>query len=455
MTSKILIAGAGHGGIATAYHLAKQGMDVTVLEAQKRQDIGLDQPDSVNVDCFQLSGIPIPKEYVCLRTPITLCCGDGITPNISQVVPPDGYTVMIERKVLCQHLIQLAVNAGVNFVFETRIEKPIILGSRVCGVYTDKGAFFADMIVDACGINSPLRKNLPNKMLIEQDTEDFDVLKTYRAFYNKNPDCPETEPYKVYVFEDGNIGMQWLITNADDTDVLIARFNEYPPEDTQKTINRLKEENPQLGDTLLRGGHIVDIPVRQPLSVLVADGYAAVGDSAFMTYSVKGSGVGYAMQAGRILAETILADSDGLYTAQTLWKYQLDFFKEIGRNASIIALGKVLLTKLTTDDVSFLLREDIINQKIMNATATENGLVDLITQAGMGVIKDKMVRFFDNKELRKKVLSLPIWMARLLPIINSLPENYDREEIKKWAARYDSFFDSIRYESAADDGSIL
>ncbi len=450
MNGKILIAGGGHGGLAAAYHLAKQGADVTVIEKNARYSMGLDQPDSVNVNCFEKSNIPIPQDYIVKRTPITLCVGDGITPDISQAVPDDGYTVMIERKVLCQHLVQLAMDAGANFIFNTRIEKPVIFGGRVCGVLTDKGMYFADLIVDACGVNSPLRKNLPEKLHIEREAKAFDILHTYRAFYNKNADCPPTEPYKVYVFENGSVGMQWLITNEDDTDVLIGRFGEYTDADTVITTQKLKAENPQLGDTLLRGGHVTDIPVRHPLSVLVADGYAAIGDSAYMTYSVKGSGVGYAMQAGRILAETVMADTESFYGAKQLWNYQLQFFKEIGRNAAIIALGKVMMTKLTTEEVAFLLREDIINQKMIDATATENGLVDLLAQAGVSVIKDKMMRFFDNRELRSKVLDFTVWMARLLPILAALPEKYDRDEVKKWADKYDAFYDSIRADKNAD-----
>ncbi len=447
MNGKILIAGGGHGGLAAAYHLAKKGADVTVLEMNSRYNMGWDQPDSVNLQCFEAADIPVPQDYVVKRTPITLCVGDGITPNISQVVPEDGYTVMIERKILCQHLVQLAMDAGANFIFNTKIEKPVLLGGRVCGVQTDKGTFYADLVIDACGVHSPLRTNLPDKLHIEQNVKPFDILHTYRAFYNKIPDCPQTEPYKVYVFVNGTVGLQWLITNEEDTDVLIGRFDEYSDADTVIATQKMMAENPQLGDTLLRGGHVVDIPVRQPLSVLVADGYAAIGDSAFMTYSVKGSGVGYAMQAGRILAETVMADTESFYSAKQLWNYQTQFYKEIGKNAAIIALGKVLMNKLTTEDVAFLLREDIINQKIMDATATENGLVDLLAQSGVSVIKDKMVRFFDNKELRSKVLNMTVWIARLLPILAAMPDKYDRDEVKKWAYKYDGFYDSIR----ADD----
>lgn len=453
MHCKVLIAGAGHGGLATAYHLAKNGVQVTVLESSSLYAMGLDQPDSVNLDCFEKADIPVPEEYVKLRTPITLCCNDDTTPDITQVVPPDGYTVFIERKILCQYLIGLAMEVGVNIVFNTKITGPIIFGSRVCGVHTEKGDYFADIVIDSCGVNSPLKTNLPEKFLINSTINQFDILHTYRAFYNKIPDCPETEPYKVYVFEDGNIGMQWIITNDDDVDVLIGRFNPYQEEDTTHTIESLKRENPQLGNRLIRGGHVTDIPVRQPLSILVADGYAAIGDCAFMTYSIKGSGVGYAMQAGKILADTILADKDELFTAQSLWAYQVNFFKEIGKNAAIIALGKVLLTMLTTEDVAYLLKEGIINQKIIDASATKNGLVNLITDSGVNTIKDKMLRFFDNKELQKKLRSITVWLAKLLPILNSLPEDYVREDVKKWADKYDSFYNSIRFENNNLDDS--
>ena len=34
---KIIVAGAGHGGLTAAYNLAKNGFDVTVYEKNKRE----------------------------------------------------------------------------------------------------------------------------------------------------------------------------------------------------------------------------------------------------------------------------------------------------------------------------------------------------------------------------------------------------------------------------------
>ena len=42
---KIIIAGAGHGGLAAAAKLAKSGFDVTVVEKEKRSALGHDWED--------------------------------------------------------------------------------------------------------------------------------------------------------------------------------------------------------------------------------------------------------------------------------------------------------------------------------------------------------------------------------------------------------------------------
>ena len=43
--NKILVAGAGHGGLVTAIHLAKNGYDITVIEKEKREAMGHDWHD--------------------------------------------------------------------------------------------------------------------------------------------------------------------------------------------------------------------------------------------------------------------------------------------------------------------------------------------------------------------------------------------------------------------------
>ena len=66
---------------------------------------------------------------------------------------------------------------------------------------------------------------------------------------------------------------------------------DYDMNDVEEFAEWLRPDNPRLGTEVVRGGQFVEIPVRHPLSVMVADGYAAIGDSAFMTVPLIGSGI--------------------------------------------------------------------------------------------------------------------------------------------------------------------
>jgi flavin-dependent dehydrogenase len=70
--------------------------------------------------------------------------------------------------------------------------------------------------------------------------------------------------------------------------------------------------------------------------MMVFDGYAAIGDSAFMTVPIIGSGIANSLKAARMLADTILADRDGAYDFEHLWKYQTRYYKNIGAGLAAV-----------------------------------------------------------------------------------------------------------------------
>lgn len=60
---KIVVLGAGHGGILAAIKLASKGYDVTVLEQNSRGNVSHDWEDDIRFDIFQFLEIdPPPKE---------------------------------------------------------------------------------------------------------------------------------------------------------------------------------------------------------------------------------------------------------------------------------------------------------------------------------------------------------------------------------------------------------
>ena len=161
MKNRIIVAGAGHGGIVAAYYLAKEGFDVTVYEKGIEGKLGHDQGDSIHVDGFEKSGIPIPEKWYVKRTPIAFCVpGTDLEPLV-QADNGETYNIEIDRNALYEHIITLAADAGVKFVYECEIIAPIVLASRVVGIKTSLGCFYGGLVIDACGLYSPIRSQLP------------------------------------------------------------------------------------------------------------------------------------------------------------------------------------------------------------------------------------------------------------------------------------------------------
>ena len=60
MGKKIIVAGLGHGGIATAAQLSAAGYDVTVYEQKSEGTLGYDWTDIFAPGALETAGIPMP-----------------------------------------------------------------------------------------------------------------------------------------------------------------------------------------------------------------------------------------------------------------------------------------------------------------------------------------------------------------------------------------------------------
>ena len=201
MGKKIVVAGGGHGGIAAAAILAQHGFDVTVYEKNRREDMGYDWTDIFDRKGLLTCGIEMPPEdKYRLKNDMTFFSPSREKP-IKQHVPEEQLEIQMERKDIYDHIISHAENCGVKFVYETEVEAPVMLGGRVAGIRTADETVYADLVIDAAGLNSPVRKQLPDALGIQKDTDKYDVFYVYRAFYNKTAPVEE-DKYRVYLMFD-------------------------------------------------------------------------------------------------------------------------------------------------------------------------------------------------------------------------------------------------------------
>ncbi len=438
MGKKIIVAGLGHGGIAAAALIAKAGFDVTVYEQKKEGTLGYDWTDIFAPGALAVAGMEMPPEDKYEYKEDMTFFGPSMSKGLRQHVPEEKLEIKMERRDIYEHFINYALECGVKIEYECEVLGPIILGSRVVGIKTSKGEFYGDLVIDACGMNSPVRRNLPDSFGIEKEVDRKEKISIYRAFYNVASDEDVQAKFKVILFADGKLGVSWIASEEDHTDLLIGRFEAFDMDEVERFSDYLRQTNPRLGKEVLRGGQFVEIPVRQPLSVMIADGYAAIGDSAFMTVPLIGSGIANSLKAARILADTVIADKHCSFTAETLWKYQMGYYKELGAGLAPLACGKLLLLGLTPEDVDYVFEKGIITEDLMTIGADFTGLGNVNIDPKALINQAKQV--CHDPELLKKIIACGVRMGKAMAACAMMPKRWNASRVRSWSKVYEFVF---------------
>lgn len=438
MAKKIVVAGGGHGGIACAALLAGAGFEVEVYEKHSRDNMGYDWTDIFDPKSLRAAHIPMPaKDKYEYKTNMTFIPPSGRT-LVKQDVPENELEIKMERSDIYDLIITHAESKGVKFFFDTAVEGALLAGDRVIGIKTDKGEVYGDMVIDACGCESVVRASLPEVCGIQKHAAAFEKFYVYRAFYNRASEEEPEHKYKVYMLPNGRMGIGWVAAEGEYSDLLIGEFEPFTVEEAEKKAEFFRKDNPVLGDKVLRGGYMVEIPVRQPLSIMVADGYAAIGDSAFMTVPIIGSGLADAFKASKMLAETIIADKSETYSAETLWDYQVQYYKALGAGMAPLALVKLLLAKITPVQLDYLFDNGILDADMLTITADSTSLGSMLSFDPSLLGKAKSL--IKDKELTAMILKLGKDIGKASAICATMPKVYGRYTVQRWAKGYDRIF---------------
>ncbi len=438
MGRKIIIAGGGHGGITAGMLLAQNGFDVEVYERNSRENMGYDWTDIFNPRSLARVGLPMPaKELYEYKTDMSFYSPNEKT-RVTQHVPDSEKEIKMERKDIYDYLISNAEKAGVKFIYNCDIEGAIVQGKTVVGIKTGNGDVYGDLVIDACGCDSVVRASLPEEFGVQSEMGDFEKFYIYRAFFNRPTQEPVADPFKICLLSEGKLGIGWVATEENYTDLLVGRFEPFDMEEAQRTAEYYRAKNPSLGTEVLRGNYFAQIPVRHPLSKMVANGYVAIGDSAFMTFPVTGTGIANALSASVFLATVLIKNKDKDYTANVLWEYQREYYKKIGNGLAPIAKVKLLLTQITTEDVDYIFDNGIITSQELSVSAEcfKFDIKEYLNKQTL--LRGKAI--MANKSVRKKLLGLVGDMLKIVVILQSMPKEYDEQKVIEWAKKYDAAF---------------
>lgn len=425
--SRFIVAGAGHGGLAAAALLAEKGHSVLIIEKNAEDALGHDWEDRFTFSLLEkAAGIreaDLPGDIWRYRGDCAFVSPAKRKKVIIRYTDENRQRIM-KRKPLIKLLIGNAKKHGAEFLFETAVTGPVTENGRVVGVTTDKGEFRGDCVIDAAGAFSPVRSGLPESFGIEKSPRYGDLFYAYRAYFNKKDGFAQPDvPFEVYLYHVGEQGLSWCCTNGDSVDILIGRIYELTPEKVAEQLALFRKEHPWIGEEIVNGGQYGVIPVRRPLTLMVADGYAAAGDAAFMTTPMNGMGIDLSLNAGLLLAETLLNDKTGKYTAQTLWEYNRRFHILYGGDtAKNEGLKNALLT-LPGEGVDFLFENDVIQSSDLAGAGKNMNFAALLGKFVRGMRAPAyffaIVRGLIKGSGASKTYKAP-------------PESFDRALISKW-----------------------
>ncbi|MHB1909323.1 MAG: NAD(P)/FAD-dependent oxidoreductase [Nitrososphaerales archaeon] len=408
----VIIAGGGMSGLITASAIgaySKQKARILVVDRNSPDDPGKktingwtcgDAVSKRSVD-YIFDNIGIKYSTPELEHPV-----EGVlvySPDHETKVLFEGEGFILNRKILPKRQVEDAKKLGVEFAFGVACDRLYSEDGFVRGVTgrnLKDGSEFkktAKMVVDAAGNATKLRPNLPIESKIELDIDRDDLESTGRYifdFESGEEDPTWFDPKYALIHLDQIAspgGYLWTFPKGKNKvniglgvqkKALDARNAKLGKKDGLQDLidqyvkmnrsikNPVQSTNPEdSGNT--KGSW--QVSVRRHNDCLVANGYALVGDAAWMARPIDAGGIGPSIYAsvmlGKVVAEAIEANdaSEG-----SLWPYNLEYMKHHGYQMASFEVLRRYLQTLSNEQIDYGMKYFLSEEDISSITNREH-----------------------------------------------------------------------------------
>ncbi|KXK62636.1 drug:proton antiporter [Micromonospora rosaria] len=340
----VIVVGAGPGGSATAYHLARHGVRVLLLEKTEfpREKVCGDGLTPRAVRQLIRMGVDTSPEAGWLQNRGLRVIGGGVRLELDwpDLASYPNYGLVRTRLDFDDLLAQRAVAAGAKLRTSVNVIGPVLgADDRVIGVTAEVGpdkepaTFHAPLVVAADGVSGrfPLalglakREDRPIGVAVRRyyrsaARHDDDYLESWLELRAKGNDALLPGYGWIFGLGDGRVNVGLGILNSSKAfgktnyRRLLTDWLANTPEDWGMT-DEANAEGPILGAALPMGFNRVPHYTR---------GVLLVGDSGGMVNPFNGEGIAYAMESGELAAEVAvqaLARSAGAERERALLAY--------------------------------------------------------------------------------------------------------------------------------------
>ncbi|MFJ7903635.1 geranylgeranyl reductase family protein [Streptomyces sp. NPDC096198] len=326
-TADVIVVGAGPAGSTTAYHLARAGLDVLLLEktAFPREKVCGDGLTPRAVKQLVAMGIDISEEAGWLRNKGLRIVGGGVRlqldwPDLASF--PD-YGLVRKRDDFDEQLAHQAQKAGARLYERCNVSGPVIddRTGRITGVTAKLGeekrevTFHAPLVVAADGNSTRLslamglhrREDRPMGVAVRtyftSPRHEDDYLESWLELWDRRGGQERLLPGYGWIFGMGdgtsNVGLGVLNTSESfkelDWREVLKAWCASMPEDWGYTPENMTGP--------IRGAALPMAFNRQPH---YTKGLLLVGDAGGLVNPFNGEGIAYAMESGQIVADVIV-----------------------------------------------------------------------------------------------------------------------------------------------------
>lgn len=427
----------GQGGMVAAIRLAKQGHEVTIFEKNKRGEVSYDWRDDIRADVFEAAGIPMPPSDVYCQKSKWLF----VSPNEEYSLPvppcPPMEEISVYRTKLSEYFATLAQKSGCKLVFETEVKSLAVQNDAIVGVCAEGKEELFDLVIDASGMRSPFRAQVPNKFEIQAQPGKSDVMFGYRAFFKRVEGATPRDPQinsTLYLKHLGSVGISWCNLNEDNlVDVLIGRVGELTDKEIEYTVEALRASNPILGTELVSEKR-VEICLRMSIARAVADGYVAIGDSAFMTMPLMGSGIESSMKAGRMFADFVEKNEVQEFTAKNMWGFYHEYMTTLGTDFAFVDVLKRWALTLDPKTIDWVFGGGLIEKSDLALVTTDTS-GEKPKLSAKSIVK-KVFLLLGHFGLVCKAIGCLTRSLKAKNIAKKIPAVYDEKKLAKWTKKY-------------------
>ena len=393
MQYDILIIGACTAGLYFAKRMAEQGYRVLVVDRDKQENLGK-RLEIFHMDLGEMEryGAPAPEEGNDFVHSFKFSASRSALGRWEKYHEHTVYVMKLPAYI--QRLVRWAGEYGAAFQFETAFEDLLIEGDKVVGAKLRQAQksieVRAKLVADCSGIGAVARTKLPQGCVCEnfslEDSDKFYVTVNYVSFL---------KPEKVHIRHTVSWPYYkvWIAPRETQQGAIVGvganMSYEYGERCLQKFLENVRIPDYRV-DRVERGA----VPYHRPPYSIVADGFAALGDSACLTKPSNGEGVTAAWYLVDIAAEEIGAAMSGgeAPTAEAMWGANVRYQRTQGAAfAELLATmtGAVDCTPEENDyefKHNLIFKSNLLNRKVDKQQEKK----DLIRGLVKGVMKGKM-----------------------------------------------------------------